>query len=139
MIGACAAMLGTAATPTVHFGTPQLVGSSNYSAPNGSRYWFPSLSMVTNRATNGIQHVVQHVTLARDGTCRGWKGNNEWHPNQTFCEEVLITEDGGDTYTLVKGVVNGSSGNFNGYNDLGTLVPAPTGTPPPTQGASTRS
>jgi hypothetical protein len=103
----------------VVFGTPRLVGSDDYTTadPNSSRFWFPSISIPT-----GIpNHVAQHITLAGDGGPCPAPG----HPGQS-CEQIMLTRDGGRTYTVVKKVGHGTSGSFNGYGDLGTHVPAAT-------------
>ena len=103
---------------SVVFGVPRLIGSEDYrSGPNSSRFWFPSISIAT-----GIPgHVAQHVTLSGDdGTSGGCPAAG--HPGQS-CEQVMLTQDGGHTYTVVKRVANGTSGTFNGYGDLGTHVP----------------
>ena len=66
------------------------------------------------------------MTLANDGgPCNDPRTGAE--QTQT-CEEIWITRDGGANYTLAKKVAHGSSGNFNGYGDLGNLVPS-TGLP----------
>jgi hypothetical protein len=51
----------------------------------------------------------------------------------------MLTRDGGLSYSVVKTIDRGTSGNFNGYGDLGTLVPPPsspatTSPPPPPPG-----
>ena len=99
---------------SVSFATPVLVGSSNASAPNGSNFWFPSITIPT-----GIKgHVAQHITLSGDGgTCPPPK------PLGQFCEQIMLSRDGGRTYTVTKKLGAGTSGNFNGYGDLGTWVP----------------
>ena len=108
-----------AAVPSVTFETPSLVGESNSSAPGGSSFWFPSISIPT-----GIKgHVAQHVTLSGDG---GGGCQYEGQKNQA-CEQIMLTSDGGLTYDLIKKVRDGTSGNFNGYNDLGTWVPPKAG------------
>jgi hypothetical protein len=46
----------------------------------------------------------------------------------------MLTTDGGRSYTVTKKIRLGTSGNFDGYGDLGTRVPPRTGTaaaPPP--------
>ena len=35
----------------------------------------------------------------------------------------MITRDGGTTYTVAAKIADGTSGNFNGYGDLGSWVP----------------
>ena len=71
----------------------------------GSAFWFPSISIPT-----GIKgHVAQHVTLAGDGGACPRPG----HPNQG-CEQIMLTLDGGQTYTVTKKINAGTSGNFNG-------------------------
>ena len=100
---------------SVTFAAPVLVGSSNSSTLDGSDFWFPGISIPT-----GIKgHVAQHITLAGDGTACPRPG----HPGQS-CEEIMITRDGGQSYTVAKRVEAGTSGNANGYGDLGTWVPA---------------
>jgi hypothetical protein len=101
---------------SVSFATPVLVGSSNASAPNGSNFWFPSITSPT-----GIKgHVAQHITLSGDGgTCPPPK------PLGQYCEQIMLSHDGGRTYTVTKKLGAGTSGNFNGYGDLGTWVPPP--------------
>ena len=96
----------TISTPTLEFGVPTLIGSSNLSRPGASHFWFPSISIAT-----GIHgHVAQHVTLSGDGgSARG--------------EQIMLTQDGGASYTVVKKIASGTSGCFNGYGDLGTWVP----------------
>jgi len=37
----------------------------------------------------------------------------------------MITRDGASTYTVAKKIADGTSGNFNGYGDLGSWVPPP--------------
>lgn len=39
------------------------------------------------------------------------------------CEQILMTRDGGRSYAVARTKHYGTSGNFNGYGDLGTLVP----------------
>jgi hypothetical protein len=96
-----------------------LVGSSNSSTANGSAFWFPSISIPT-----GIKgHVAQHITLSGDG---GGDCEHEGKPNQS-CEQIMITRDGGRTYDVTKKIRNGTSGNFNGYEDLGSWVPTKVG------------
>ena len=112
-----------AAPPTARFGVPVLLGMSNASKPGGSRFWFPSLSVPT-----GIPgHVAQHITLSGDG------GNCPLPGQDTACDQIMLTRDGGRSYTLVKKLAKPAyspklyvptSGNFNGYGDLGTWVPA---------------
>ena len=116
-----ALLSATAAAPTVKFGVPSLVGSSNTTAPNGSNFWFPSISIPT-----GIKgHVAQHITLSGDGgTCPPKP------PLSQFCEQVMLTVDGGSTYSVTKKINAGTSGNFNGYGDLGAWVPAKKGAAP---------
>ena len=107
--------------PSVTFETPVLVGKSNSSLPGGSAFWYASISIST-----GIKgHVAQHVTLSKGrGGCQ-----YEGLPNQA-CEQIMLTSDGGMTYNVVKKIRNGTSGNFNGYNDLGTWVPPKKGSKP---------
>ena len=105
---------------SVDFAQPQLVGAANFSAPRGSRFWFPGISIATGRSG----HVAQHITLSGDGgSC-----NTKEHPQD--CEQIMITRDGGHNYSVVKKIPVGTSGNFNGYNDLGTWVPAGPGPQP---------
>ena len=60
---ACITAAAAAKSPSVAFGTPVLVGSSNSSTPDGSAFWFPCISIPT-----GIPgHVAQHITLSGDG------------------------------------------------------------------------
>ena len=100
------------------FSAPVLVGSSNSSASNGSNFWFPGISIPT-----GIPgHVAQHITLAGDGVACPRPG----HPSQS-CEQIMLSTDGGLSYLLVKKLQDGTSGNFNGYGDLGTWVPSKAG------------
>eukprot|EP00658_Telonema_sp_P-2_P038189 TRINITY_DN27443_c0_g1_i2.p1 TRINITY_DN27443_c0_g1~~TRINITY_DN27443_c0_g1_i2.p1 ORF type:complete len:346 (+),score=75.94 TRINITY_DN27443_c0_g1_i2:394-1431(+) len=42
----------------------------------------------------------------------------------------MVTRDGGLSYTIVKKIRDGTSGNFNGYEDLGTWVPPQKGFKP---------
>ena len=121
MLALAALLSATAAAPTVKFGVPSLVGSSNTTAPNGSNFWFPSISIPT-----GIKgHVAQHITLSGDGgTCPPKP------PLSQFCEQVMLTVDGGSTYSVTKKINAGTSGNFNGYGDLGAWVPAKKGAAP---------
>ena len=127
-----ALVLGAAAassSPTAAFDTPSLVGSSDVSKPNGTKFWFPSISIAIPGHPG---HVAQHVTLAGDG---GWGPAGPEGPcssasrPQEFCEQIMLTRDGGRNYSLVKRASRGTSGNFNGYDDLGTWVPAPKGAP----------
>jgi chondroitin AC lyase len=107
----------------VQFGTPRLVGSSDLHRPNGTHFWYPSIAIATGLAGS----VAQHVTLSNDG---GWgPGGPEGPCNFTFCEQVMITRDGGRSYSVVEKVRFGTSGNFNGYGDLGTHVPSPSAPP----------
>lgn len=116
----------TDTTPAVFFDVPTLVGRSNFSQPGGTKFWFPSISIST-----GIKgHVAQHITLANDG---GWgpagpEGpcGSTSHP-QAYCQQIMLTTDSGRSYATVRKVTRGTSGNFNGYGDLGTLVPAKEG------------
>ena len=109
-----------ASPPTAKFGVPVLVGRSNSSDPSGQQvhgnFWFPSISIPT-----GIKdHVAQHITLSGDGgACP--------HPGVAHCEQIMLTKDGGKTYEVVKRVDSGTSGNFDGYGDLGAWVPAKKG------------
>ena len=100
--------------PSVTFATPHLVGYSNSSLPGGSNFWFPSIAIPT-----GIKgHVAQHITLSGDGgTCPPKP------PLSQFCEQIMLTVDGGRSYSVVKKIGKGTSGNFNGYGDLGSWVP----------------
>eukprot|EP00040_Diaphanoeca_grandis_P008497 m.45433 g.45433 ORF g.45433 m.45433 type:complete len:420 (+) comp19966_c0_seq1:269-1528(+) len=100
---------------------PTLIGKSDSSAPMGSHFWFPSISIPTGIAG----HIAQHITLANDGgSCPAAN-----HPQE--CEQIMITRDGGRTYDVVKTLAHGTSGNFNGYGDLGTWVPANKKATPP--------
>ena len=111
---------GTGGGDSVTFGTPHLLGQANFSEPgftgpnqSGTRFWYPSYSIATSRSTNGQADVAQHVTLANDGgPCNDPRTGAE---QTQFCEEIWITRDGGTSYTLVKKVAHGTSGNFNGY------------------------
>jgi hypothetical protein len=104
------------------FAAPVLIGRSNSSKPNGSNFWFPGISIPT-----GIRgHVAQHITLAGDGSPCPRAG----HPSQS-CEQIMITTDSGKTYNVVKRLSFGTSGNLNGYGDLGTWVPAKKGSAEP--------
>lgn len=115
MLACALSLAAAAASPSVTFGTPVLVGSSNSSTRDGSNFWFPSISIPT-----GIKgHVAQHITLSGDG---GAGCEHEGQANQS-CEQIMITRDGGLTYQLIKKIRDGTSGNFNGYGDLGTWVP----------------
>jgi hypothetical protein len=105
----------TSSTPSVTFSIPALVGSANLSAPNGSSFWFPAISIPTGIAG----HVAQHITLSGDG---GGGCEFEGRSNQV-CEQIMITRDGGRTYHVTKKIRDGTSGNFNGYGDLGSWVP----------------
>jgi hypothetical protein len=78
-----------------------------------------------------IGHVAQHVTLAGDGAVCPRAG----HPAQG-CEQIMLTRDGGTTYTTTKRTNHGTSGNFNGYGDLGTHVPSLTTAAPSAEGAT---
>ncbi len=112
------------AAPVVpRFSAPVLVGSSNSSTPNGSNFWFPGISIPT-----GIPgHVAQHITLAGDGVACPRPD----HPGQS-CEQIMLSADGGQSYVVTKRLQTGTSGNFNGYGDLGTWVPSKTrGQAPP--------
>ena len=64
-------------------------------------------------------HVAQHITLSGDG---GGDCEHEGSAGQS-CEQVMVTRDGGRTYAVVKKIKDGTSGNFNGYGDLGSWVP----------------
>ena len=90
--GAAAA---AAAAPSARFEAPVLVGSSNASAPGGTRFWFPSLSVATGRPG----HVAQHITLSGDGGLCPPPGR----PAQA-CDQVMLTRDGGRSYTLAEKV-----------------------------------
>ena len=111
-----APLRGSIASAT--FAAPVLVGSSNASTPAGSAFWFPAISIPT-----GLKgHVAQHITLSGDGgTCP-----RAGHPDQ-FCEQIMLTKDGGQTYDVVRKLKGGTSGNFDGYGDLGAWVPAKAG------------
>lgn len=101
-------ILATAtAAPTATFAVPNLVGYSNSSLPGGSNFWFPSISIPT-----GIKgHVAQHITLSGDGgTCPPKP------PLSQYCEQIMLTTDGGRSYKVVKKIGHGTSGNFNGKN-----------------------
>ena len=101
------------AAPSASFATPTLVGSSNISAPGGSHFWFPSLSVPT-----GIKdHVAQHVTLSGDGGFCPPPGHAQ------SCDQIMLTKDGGRSYELVEKLTKPAysptayvptSGNFNG-------------------------
>ena len=110
--------LSPAAVPTASFEAPNLVGYSNSSLPGGSNFWFPSISIPT-----GIRgHVAQHITLSGDGgTCPPKP------PLSPYCEQIMLTTDGGRTYTVVKKIGHGTSGNFNGgwLNTNSSLAPQP--------------
>jgi hypothetical protein len=122
-------LLAAAAPPSATFGTPVLIGTSNISASGGSHFWFPSLSIAT-----GIRgHVAQHITLSGDGGLCPLPGKEQ------ACDQIMLTKDGGRSYELVKKVTKPSyspaayvptSGNFNGYGDLGTWVPPQRGSKP---------
>ena len=104
--------------PKISFEPPVLVGSSNSSKPNGSSFWFPAISIPT-----GLKgHVAQHITLSGDGGLCPRPG----HPGQK-CEQIMLTTDGGHSYKVVKTLASGTSGNFDGYGDLGAWVPAKNG------------
>ena len=114
----------TSARPMVNFSVPSLAGSSNASHPDGSKFWFPSISIST-----GIKgHVAQHVTLSGDGG----GGCQFAGTARQACEQIIFTRDGGLTWKVTKKIRNGTSGNFNGYGDLGSWVPPRKGaqTPP---------
>lgn len=123
-LGSLAAAAGdtAVAAPGVTFATPNLVGLSNSSLPGGSNFWFPSISIPT-----GIKgHVAQHITLSGDGgTCPPKP------PLSQFCEQIMLTTDGGRSYSVTKKIGAGTSGNFNGYGDLGSWIP-------PKKGAKTK-
>ena len=72
--------------------------------------------------------MAQHITLSGDG---GGGCEHEGQQSQS-CEQIMITTDGGKTYQVAKKIRDGTSGNFNGYGDLGSWVPPKTGakTPP---------
>ena len=109
--------------PSLMFGTPSLIGSANFTGPNGSRFWFPSISIPIPGRVNTT---AQHITLSGDGgECPDPK-----HPEQ-LCEQLMLTRDGGQTYTVVKTASTGTSGTFNGYGATpGTfVVPAAVETP----------
>ena len=107
---------------TLAFGKPSLLGQSNASQPGGTRFWYPSISIATNRSTAGRGHVAQHVTLANDGgPCDDPRPGAEGTQN---CEAIFITRDGGSSWSLAKNVSHGTSGTMNGYGDLGTPVPS---------------
>ena len=143
------------AAPAVTFGVPSLVGSSNSSQPDGSDFWFPSITIPTGIRGHVAQvshfrlplhpphhahacvcdneincdrrfepdaarpiDFAQHITLSGDGgTCPPPS-----HPNQS-CEQTMLSTDGGLTYKVTKQIQTGTSGNFNGYGDLGSWVP----------------
>jgi hypothetical protein len=89
----------------------------------GSMFWRPGIAIPT-----GIQgHVAQHVTLAGQAPCHG-----------RVCEQILLTKDGGKTYSVMANITSGySDGNFNAATDLGTwLPPAATKTPNLSSGPS---
>jgi hypothetical protein len=111
---AIAPVTGGTAAPSAAFAAPNLVGYSNSSLPGGSNFWFPSISIPT-----GIKgHVAQHITLSGDGgTCPPKP------PLSQFCEQIMLSVDGGKTYAVTKKIGAGTSGNFNGYGDLGSWVP----------------
>jgi hypothetical protein len=125
------ALVGTVkstAVPTADFGVPMLVGSSDFSKPNGTKFWFPGISIPTG--FHG--HVAQHVTLANDG---GWGAAGPEGPCGTAahpqdCEQIMLSRDGGRSYAVIKRIPAGTSGNFNGYGDLGTWVPGRNGQQP---------
>ena len=98
----------------VSFATPVLVGTSNSTLPNGSAFWYPSISIPTGRKDS----VAQHITLSDDGGECPRPG----HPGQA-CEEIMITRNGGLNYTVAKKVNHGTSGTFDGYGDLGAWLP----------------
>jgi hypothetical protein len=75
---------------------------------------FPAISIPTGIAG----HVAQHITLSGDGGACPPPG----HPNQS-CEQIMLTKDGGLSYEITKQIPKGTSGNFNGYGDLGSWVP----------------
>jgi hypothetical protein len=106
-----------ASSPTAKFAVPILVGRSNSSDPDGSNFWFPSISIPT-----GIKyHIAQHITLSGDGgSCP--RPGGRWP--MAHCEQIMLSKDGGHTYEVVKTINSGTSGNFDGYGDLGAWVPA---------------
>ena len=105
LVLACSIALAAAVAPSVTFGKPVLVGSSNSSTPNGSAFWFPSISIPT-----GIPgHVAQHITLSQDG---GGMCEHEGQPDQA-CEEIMITRDGGLSYQVTKKIRDGTSGSLD--------------------------
>ena len=109
-----APMLATVtAAPTASFAAPNLVGYSNSSLAGGSNFWFPSISIPT-----GIKgHVAQHITLSGDGgTCPPKP------PLSQYCEQIMLTTDGGRSYKVVKKIGHGTSGNFNGKNSLNAAL-----------------
>lgn len=102
------------------FGPPVIVGSSNRSTAHGGRFWVPGIAIAT-----GLHgHAAVHITLADDGgPCP-----SPTMPGQA-CEQIVLTRDGGLTYTTVKKIGRGTSGCLNGYGDLGTHVPSPPAPP----------
>ena len=113
------------AAPSASFATPTLVGSSNISAPGGSHFWFPSLSVPT-----GIKdHVAQHVTLSGDGGFCPPPGHAQ------SCDQIMLTKNGGRSYDLVEKLTKPAyspaayvptSGNFNGCRSQASR-PLPSG------------
>jgi hypothetical protein len=47
--------------PSLMFGTPSLIGSANFTGLNGSRFWFPSISI----PIPGRVNTTAHHTLGR--------------------------------------------------------------------------
>ena len=78
----------------------------------GGLFWRPGVSIAT-----GIPgHIAQHITLAGEGTSCSASGK--------ACGMIMLTTDGGKTYTTVKNVSSGTAdSNFNGHGDLGTFLP----------------
>jgi hypothetical protein len=72
----------------------------------------------THTHTNTCAYMPPHRTYPAGPTC-----NTPTHPED--CEQVMITRDGGHSYTTVLKVPFGGSGTFNGYGDLGTHIPPP--------------
>lgn len=130
MIGSAEPMVLPAAPAAAAFDRPTLMGASNFSSPGGTKFWFPAISIPT-----GIRgHVAQHITLANDG---GWGPAGPEGPcstathAQTYCQQIMLTSDGGRSYTTIRKATRGTSGNFNGYGDLGTWIPARRGVAAP--------
>ena len=110
------------ATPSVSFSIPALVGSSNSSAANGSAFWFPGISIPT-----GIPgHVAQHITLSGDG---GGGCEHEGQRDQA-CEQIMLTTDGGRSYTVTKKIRLGTSVRHDERPASSTRVPSHDGSIP---------